>query len=72
MYDQLNKDKECDPNENYNILHSIISNFVNKHFPSKLIKFEKQKQIHIKRITRGIIKSMLIEITCTIRQFEKT
>ena len=41
MYDQLNTDRECDPNENYNILHSIISNSKNKHFPSKLITFKK-------------------------------
>ena len=30
MYDQLNTDKECDPNENYNILNSIISNSINE------------------------------------------
>ena len=41
MYDQLNADKEDDPNENYNILHSIISNSINEHFPSKLIRFKK-------------------------------
>ena len=59
MYDQLNTARECDPNENYNILHSIISNSINEHFPSKLIKFKKPKHKHNKWITRGIIKSII-------------
>ena len=58
MYDQLNTDRKCDPNENYNILHSIISNSINEDFPSKLIKL-KHKHKHSKWITRGIIKSII-------------
>ena len=41
MYDQFNTERECDPNENYNILHSIISSSINEYFPSKMIKFKK-------------------------------
>ena len=59
MYDQLNTDRECDPNENYNILHWIISNSINEHFPSEMIKFKKHKHKHSKWITRGIIKSII-------------
>ena len=47
MYDQLNADKEDDPNENYNILHSIISNSINENCPSKIIKFEKNMKANI-------------------------
>ena len=59
MYDQLNTERGCDPNENYNILYSIISNSINEYFPSKMIKFKKHKHKHSKWITRGIIKSII-------------
>ena len=59
MYDQLNTERGCDPNESYNILHSIISNSINEYFPSKMIKFKKHKHKHSQWITRGIIKSII-------------
>ena len=59
MYDQLNTDRECDPNENNNIVHSMFSNSINEHFLSKLIKLKKHKHKHSKWITRGIIKSIV-------------
>ena len=59
MYDQLNTDRGCDQNENYNILHSIILNSIKEHCPSKMIKFKKHEHKHSKWITRGIIKSII-------------
>ena len=38
-------------------MHSIFSNSINEHVPSKLIKFKKHK--HSKWITRGINKSIV-------------
>ena len=45
MYDQLDTDRKCNPNENYNILHSIISYSINENFPSRLIML-KHKHKH--------------------------
>ncbi len=45
----------ADPNNNYNILHTLIENATNKHIPDKVVKFNKHKY---KNLTKGIIKSI--------------
>ena len=56
LYNLLSKSPSADPNANYDVLEQTITNAINKHFPSKTIKFNKHKQSNW--ITKGIIKSI--------------
>ncbi len=40
---QLDNSPTANPSDNYNILHNIIENAVNKHLPSKTVKYNKHK-----------------------------
>ncbi len=40
----LKSDLKEDPNNTYNILHSVVQDAKNKHMPTKLIKYNKYKQ----------------------------
>ena len=58
IYDQLNKDTNCNPNENYQIFSQLIELAREKHLPKKRVKFNKRKHKKSKWITNGIIKSI--------------
>ena len=49
---------DADPNRNYDILEHTITSAINKHHPTKTIKFNKHKHRHSNWITQGIIKSI--------------
>ncbi len=53
----LKSDRKEDPNNTYNILHSVIQDAKNKHMPTNLIKYIKYKHNKSKWVTFGIIKS---------------
>ncbi len=54
----LKSDLKEDPNNTYNILHSVIQDAKNKHMPTNLIKYNKYKHKKSKWVTFGIIKSI--------------
>ncbi len=54
----LKSDLNEDPNNTYNILHSVIQDAKDKHMPTKLIKYNKYKHKKSTRVTFGIIKSI--------------
>ena len=39
IYDKLNHDVMGDPNDNYNIVETIIQENVSTHFPTRTVKF---------------------------------
>ena len=49
---------DADPNVNYDILEHTITSAINKHLPTKTIKFNKHKHKKSNWITKGIIKSI--------------
>ena len=48
----------ADPNANYNIFIDLITKAINKHFPTKRVKFYKRKHKQCDWITTGIINSI--------------
>jgi hypothetical protein len=56
--EQLNNLIGSDVNVSYNRLDNILNTLVNKHFPSKVIKFNKYKHRKAKWMTHGILKSI--------------
>ena len=54
----LNPDLQCDPNANYNILEETIQSTMNKHLPTKTVKFNKYKHKFSPWITFGVLKSI--------------
>ena len=49
---------DADPNRNYDVLEHSITSAINKHLPTKTIKFNKHKHKNSNWITQGIIKSI--------------
>ena len=58
IYEKLNHSLNCDPNLNYKILIDTVTECRKKHFPSKMVRFNKRRHKGNKWITYGIIKSM--------------
>ena len=58
IYDQLNNHKDANPNDNYDILHNMLSGIGAKCMPKKKVKINKHKHKKSKRITQGIIRSI--------------
>ena len=56
--DKLDHDTKSNPNKNYNIIHTVITSLINKHFPTKTVKFNKHKHKNNSWITKGIINSI--------------
>ena len=55
---KLNPDLNMNPNENYNHLIKVITETKEKHFPNKMVKFNKHRHKNNKWITYAIIKSI--------------
>jgi hypothetical protein len=58
ILDRFNMDISGDPNENYDILNNIIVNALDKHLPTKTLKFDKHRHKKSKWITTGLITSI--------------
>ena len=56
--DKLDHDTKSKPNKNYNIIDTIITSLITKHFPTKTVKFNKHKHKNNSWITKGIINSI--------------
>ena len=56
--DKFKQDLHDDPNLNYNTLNDILTTSIKKHFPTKLVKYQKHKHKKSKWITTGIINSI--------------
>ena len=41
--DKLDHNTKSNPNKNYNIIDTIITSLITKHFPTKTVKFNKHK-----------------------------
>jgi exonuclease III len=54
----LDRFSSNDPNVNYDILDSSISNALEKHLPTKIVRFKKHKHRKMQWITHGIIRSI--------------
>ena len=58
IYEKLNKDIHCNPNENYNILESEIIKSMESHMNKKTVKFNRRKHKRDPWITFGILRSV--------------
>ena len=79
--DKLDHDTKSNSNKIYNIIDTIITILITKHFPTKTVKFYKHKHKNNSRITKGIINSIKykdnlyrqynsrIKITCLKNEF---
>ena len=56
--DKFNSDSNVDPNESYAILSEILSNAAKKHFPIKIVRFNKYRHKKNKWITKGLMRSI--------------
>ena len=58
IIEQLDVSITANPNSNYNILDGILHKLYEKHFPNKIVRFNKYKPEKSTWITMGIIKSI--------------
>ena len=58
IYEKLNKDIHCNPNENYSILESEIIKSMESHMDKKTVKFKRRKHKRDPWITFGILRSV--------------
>ena len=58
MLQNFNKDLLCDPNRNYETLQSIIKEALERHLPTKRVKYNKYKHKNSNWISTSIIKSI--------------
>ena len=58
LYDFFDKDPNCDPNVNYEIFESKITELINKHIPQRKLKYNKYKYKKSNWITTRILKSI--------------
>ena len=58
IYENLNKDVHCNPNENYNILESEIIKSMESYMNKKTVKFNRRKHKRDPWITFGILRSV--------------
>ena len=58
LYEKLQRDPDSNPNDNYNIIHETICEAIEKHLPSKNVKYNKHKHKKSSWITQGIVKSI--------------
>ena len=71
IYDKLNHDEMGDPNDNYNIVETIIQDKINTHFPTRTVKFNYNKHKKPKWVTNGIIKSIKFR-NCMYKKLKAT
>ena len=52
IYDKMNKTINCCPEDNYEVFASLVKFEKEKHFPSKIVKYNKNKTCEIKMDVR--------------------
>ena len=58
IYDRLNHELDANPDENYSILETAISDSMNAHLEKKIVKFNRRKHKKDPWITYGILNSV--------------
>ena len=58
LIEKLDKNLSSDPNANYDLVANTLQILKEKHFPTKVIKFDKRKHKKSNWITNGILKSI--------------
>ena len=58
VYDRLNHELDANPDENYSILETTISDSMNAHLEKKIVKFNRRKHKKDPWITYGILNSV--------------
>ena len=58
VYDRLNHDLDANPDENYSILETAITDSMNAHLEKKIVKFNRRKHKKDPLITYGILNSV--------------
>ena len=58
VYDRLNHELDANPDENYSILETAISDSMNAHLEKKIVKFNRRKHKKDPWITYGILNSV--------------
>ena len=58
IYDKMNKNINCCPQDNYEVFASLVKFAKEKHLPSKIVKYNKRKHMKSKWMTDGILKSI--------------
>jgi len=58
IFDKLNPDLNADPNKNYTELEQYLTEALNRHMPTKKVRFNKYKHKNSKWITYGIMNSL--------------
>ena len=56
IYGKTNKNSNCCPQDNYEVLASLVKFVKEKHVPSKIVKYNKRKHIKSKWMTDAILK----------------
>ena len=57
----MNKNIDCCPQDNYEVLASLVKFAKEKHLPSKIVKYNKIKHMKSKWMTDAILKSINIK-----------
>ena len=71
IYDKLNHDLMGDPNDNYNIVETLIQDNISTNFPTRTVKFNYCKKTKNKWVTNGIIKSIKFR-NCMYKKLKTT
>ena len=58
IYDKMNTNINCCPQDNYEVFASLVKFAKEKHFPSKIVKYNKRKHMKSKLMTDAILKSI--------------
>ena len=58
IYEKLHTSNDSRPEENYNILLTLLATAKDKHLPTRVVKFNRKKHKMAKWMTKGILKSI--------------
>ena len=58
IYDEMNKNINCCPQDNYEVFARLVKFAKEKHLPSKIVKYNKRKHMKSNWMTDGILKSI--------------
>ncbi len=74
LMDKIDMSNTADPNDNYNIINTIIGNAIEKHIPEKVIKFNNNKHKRSRWITKGIVNSIVFrdKLYCRLKTYNHT
>ena len=58
IYDKMNKNSNCCPQDNYEVFASLVKFAKEKYLPSKIVKYNKGKHVKSKWMTNRISRSI--------------